>query len=414
MRNCVALSCAMTLAILFGCSDSSTPGTGGVGGDGGTGGNAGTGGVCSAIMNTGCAADEKCAVRFIVDDITTPGTTECMPNGSVAIGGACEFAPDVNDPTTEIDNCMAPAGQGVFCRSGICAEACAAGAPGTCPDRGAQPQWCERLSRTYDDQATPTGVCALQCSPIDKASCATGEGCYLVQFDMESEFACANAAVPDPPPTAGEPCPADAPGGGCFLNGSPPGSTTIALNADLTGSIGVVAPYCVPAATSSDPGVSVGDDPISAANGLNGAMDLAGNPLECVTGNLNAGGTLANGAGVFQCRFFDSAFSNTANLPDNFGFCAGADGNPNGASGWNDSSTWSLQGLVDDIADNGAVDDIDNLCFGCVPLAVFEAALARRAGPAAVHRGIAVWRSQMPELDEAQLRKLEALANSRE
>ena len=80
---------------------------------------------CDPVADTGCSKDEKCAVLITSDDPLLVRTT-CVPEGSVSIGGECEFGNSGEE--TGFDDCEG----GSLCSGGVCVEICTA-SPDSCP-----------------------------------------------------------------------------------------------------------------------------------------------------------------------------------------------------------------------------------------------------------------------------------------
>jgi hypothetical protein len=78
--------------------------------------------ACNPVAQTGCEAGRKCTWQHHTKD---DGRVACVPEGSVAIGGACVFLPP--GETGGYDDCV----RGTYCR-GVCKEICV-DAPDSCP-----------------------------------------------------------------------------------------------------------------------------------------------------------------------------------------------------------------------------------------------------------------------------------------
>ena len=97
------------------------------------------GSSCDPLAQTGCDVGAKCTwTRTIATPADLHGLIECVPDGTVALGGACTWG--ASGTTTGYDNCLdglaclAPADQEMA--TGTCEAICdvlaAAGAPGSC------------------------------------------------------------------------------------------------------------------------------------------------------------------------------------------------------------------------------------------------------------------------------------------
>jgi hypothetical protein len=122
--------------------------------------------TCNPLMQTGCAATEKCT--WIID-ATTPmyvGHIGCVPDGSAAVGGSCMFGAA---GATGYDNCT---------KGGVCSAFGTPGNQGTCKqvcdNQGGAPMCdanhvCVTYSKLFSTGATSpaaAGVCDLACNPL--------------------------------------------------------------------------------------------------------------------------------------------------------------------------------------------------------------------------------------------------------
>ena len=57
-----------------------------------------------SASTSGCEAGEKCATRFLQMEPTALAEIACVPDGTIAVDGACQFGPSGG-------NCSAPAMQ---------------------------------------------------------------------------------------------------------------------------------------------------------------------------------------------------------------------------------------------------------------------------------------------------------------
>jgi len=277
-------------------------------------------------------------------------------NGSVAGGGACV----AREPgPAGFDDCVA----GFDCSGGICTEICSQGPPDTCSLAGTG---CVQFENLFDDVEGDVGLCAPTCNPVTQDCSNTAEACY-VQATIGTST-CAN--VPDPAVGLLQDAPCYGPaGGGCYLNGCDKGHSPI-LNDSPTNATGsVCAFFCNPVNTFTDPPGTL----LGSAIG-----SVAGNDINCTTDLAGASPPRASGPGTvlttqFECRFIQSFYNNTDQVPVDVGMCV------NVQNGWGNCSDFDKAGFIDavnttnmtycDPTMNGGVD----LCPpGCVSNAEFD------------------------------------------
>lgn len=130
-------------------------------------------GACNPIVQTGCGPGERCTWIVVEETPTYIGTTGCVPDGTVAVGGACVSGPPGD--TTGFDDCAA----GLYCMMGECREICGF-APDTCDGES-----CTRFVGVFatGDDDPIAGVCQPTCDPLtqlrgDGTPCPTGQSCY--------------------------------------------------------------------------------------------------------------------------------------------------------------------------------------------------------------------------------------------
>ena len=73
---------------------------------------------CNVVTQTDCAPDEKCALN-----VDAPGAfaySNCVPNGSVPVGGACLYTYGPVGACRGFDNCV----RGASCEHGVCELIC--------------------------------------------------------------------------------------------------------------------------------------------------------------------------------------------------------------------------------------------------------------------------------------------------
>jgi hypothetical protein len=122
-------------------------------------------GECEPLTNAGCAVAEKCSI-LVESESPYSTVVTCVPSGNVQVGGLCGFgAPGPRG----FDNCQ----PGGFCLDGMCTPICALGGAGC---TGAD-QACIAHAGVFEDRGL--GLCTRLCEPLDAASCAPEQGCYL-------------------------------------------------------------------------------------------------------------------------------------------------------------------------------------------------------------------------------------------
>jgi hypothetical protein len=226
-----------------------TGGGGGAGGGNG-GGTSGTSGhdagsdaapaPCDPLMQTTCLSNERCSW---VATSPTAGHAGCLPDGTVAQGGACVAG--AYGEATGFDNCR----RGLACANGQCQPICK-----TSPDSCSAHFVCTNYSSVfYSNGTTVAGVCAPTCNPLKQtrdydgaAACGTPAagspalGCY-----GKSVFTCAKVVYPNNKADA----PAAGPSsGGFYLNGCAPGYLPVLTQIGGTATICVA--LCQPGPTS--------------------------------------------------------------------------------------------------------------------------------------------------------------------
>lgn len=246
-------ACALVLASMAGCS-----GGGGGGGSGGTNPPEPTVFItaCDPIAQTGCSAGKKCAwVRLT----SVVGALGCVPDGTVALDGACRYADGGVASGTGYDDCR----KGLACRVGTdagavgaCAALCSPYTAGSCTP--ADQYACTTYSGLFQTGSEPSvaGLCDPQCDPITQARLSDGaaacgspdpasptRGCYGTFGQGEpSQFTCSGAGPADM--TDREPIPPPA-----YLNSCAPGYAPL-LTAATGNDTAVCIAYCQPADTT--------------------------------------------------------------------------------------------------------------------------------------------------------------------
>jgi hypothetical protein len=227
-------------------------GGGSGGGSGGTAGSKGNDGgtdaaappPCDPLAQTTCLANERCSW---VATSATVGHAVCLPDGTVAQGGAC--AAGAYGEATGFDNCQ----RGLACANGQCQPICK-----TSPDSCGAHFVCTNSSSVfYSNGTSVAGVCAPTCNPLTQArdydgaaacggpaspaSASPALGCF-----GKSVFTCAKVVYPNNKSDAPAAGPAS---GGFFLNGCAPGYLPV-LTA-MTGSTQTICvALCQPGPTS--------------------------------------------------------------------------------------------------------------------------------------------------------------------
>jgi hypothetical protein len=327
---------------------------------------------CNPLTHEGCAADQKCA-WLVVDDDPFLGRTDCVPDGTVAIGETCTEG----DPgeTTGYDDCA----RGGICTSDRCHAVCNYDSDSCC-----QGFACSFYSGMFsDDTADNTGQCDQLCDPVAQDCAFEGEGCYLQL--SSGKATCARPAAGAEELTQGETC---VNGGGlCFLNGCAEG-----YGAFLYAGTGVprdCTAFCSPVDTYIVDPDGDGTGELVAGGDADGAA-----PTDCSEARIGFPG--------HQCRFFQSYFVDQNSeyldyVSDTYGFCA-----PRGRAFGNCkrySEEWFYEEYNQFIEGGGTPEDwyleIEALCdatparcaFGCMKVATKDAlAAAYCAVPANMDR----------------------------
>lgn len=132
----------------------------------------------------GCQTGQRCT--WVTLTATPTGVTTCVPDGTVALGGACtQGTPGL---TTGYDNCAA----GGICISGTCARACSLNDPNSCGT-----DHCVSYSGLFANppEAPATGACVPACDPLTSTPCTSGQGCYLLVSSTTTISVCAGAGT---------------------------------------------------------------------------------------------------------------------------------------------------------------------------------------------------------------------------
>jgi hypothetical protein len=121
-------------------------------------------GNCDPLTQAGCAIAEKCSILVESEDPYL-ATVTCVPGGNIPVGGLCGF---VEPGPWGFDDCL----PGNFCLDGLCTPICALGGAGC---TGAEA--CVAHGGVFEGR--DLGLCTRLCDPLDVASCAPEQGCYL-------------------------------------------------------------------------------------------------------------------------------------------------------------------------------------------------------------------------------------------
>lgn len=283
--------------------------------DGGGGGgiDAGNPGACNILTQTGCDAGQKCAwVRVQVSAATQLGQLACVPDGTVAVDGQCQYG--AQGATTGFDNCQA----GLVCLAssatdmaqGTCRTICdlaEATASAACPTNFA----CGAYSSFFENEGDPmpaAGVCDPTCDPLTQVrlsdsapACGSMDpmmptrGCYgaASQDNTATNFTCTGAGDP----MLRHRSPVTAP---IFLNSCAPGY--VPLLREMTGSMTTVCiAYC---------------DPVNTLMGATVATSQGMSPHSCPDKGATAQSE--------QCRYlwwFEGNQTPISAASDAYGFC---------------------------------------------------------------------------------------------
>jgi hypothetical protein len=271
--------------------------------------------ACNPATQSGCEEGEKCAsIREQSNPVLS--RTACVPEGEQSAGESCTRGPDGPEG---YDDCAA----GLSCLDGTCAAICRTDPSDTCRDSDeafGEGSYCTVFANLFSDT---TGLCVPGCDPADDASCESGYGCYL-----NAERAVASCAAV--PPAAGDLAQnADCygPGSGdCFLNGCSPGHTPLLLNKTENADAALCARYCTPAESYAG-----NESEIEGVFGNCSSVSLA-----------QSGGTSGNSS-AHQCRFVQSFYDNTANMPAQLGMCVPV--LPLSGGTWGDCALFDWSGI---------------------------------------------------------------------
>ena len=253
--------------------------------------------MCNAVTQEGCAAGEKCS-WLVVQEEPFLGRTDCVPDGTAAIGEACTEGEPGEE--TGFDNCAA----GGLCLNEICRTICTVD-PDTCSAEFA----CSSYTNTFtDDPAENMGVCDPTCDPVLQDCEDTTQGCYLQLFNGKAT--CSRVAPGAEALTQGMTCSND--GTRCYLNGCAKGFGGFLFAGDMTPRD--CTAFCSPLEMYL---VDPDGDGMGALNGPQGnAVGMA--PTNCASAVI---GVTAHQCRFFQSYFIDMNFNYLDYIPAEYGFC---------------------------------------------------------------------------------------------
>lgn len=267
--------------------------------------------ACDPVAQDGCEEGEKCAQLLVAAGPPELNRTDCVPDGDVAIGEACEIG--APGDTTGFDDCVA----GSQCVNGVCRPICSS-PPDTCDDGFS----CSFFVDLFDDIMTAdVGVCTQVCDPIRQDCVIEGEGCYLSVFNQEGEATCVGIPEDSVGRQQGDVC-AGLDDESCFVNGCDAGFWAIVPTFIVQPDMGTCARFCQPVDTYIvDPEGDGKGELVKGADadglGIDDDEDPKTPDIECSAAFL--------GVGDQECRYFQGiGFSNQPfdYIPAEYGFCA--------------------------------------------------------------------------------------------
>ena len=233
---------------------------------------------CNPLRQTGCDDGEKCAWVVVQADPFL-GRTDCVPDGTVEVGGECTDGPP--GAATGYDDCTA----GGDCIGGHCKAICTLEANSCCTGFACS----EYASVFNDDDAFNTGVCDELCDPVAQDCSLEGEACYLQLFSGNAT--CSNPAGGADDLTQGDVCAND--GNVCYLNGCAEGYGGFLYAG--AGNPRRCTAFCTPVDTYVVDPDGDGTGSLVAGADADGAA-----PTDCSEARI--------GVPNHQCRFFQSYF----------------------------------------------------------------------------------------------------------
>lgn len=282
----------------------------------------GDGGTCDPYMQTGCGSGEKCAQKVdqLANDAGSPtlSRTACVPDGTVAAGGACDQVGPV-DQGMGYDNCQ----HGLECINNVCVPICT-----TMPDSCGKGQLCGLFTGLFSE-FTNYGVCQPTCDPVAQDCMAAADACYLRFTDGKG--LCAPPGTTATRKIQDQEC--DKISGNYYLNSCAKGyGCTIPKDPANFMGPQVCAFFCNPGNTTDDQGKHIGcGATFSISYAASGADAGVSDGGVSDGGAADAGATppdagappRPNGPGTasFECRYLNSFYSNTGSVPGNVGVC---------------------------------------------------------------------------------------------
>jgi hypothetical protein len=206
---------------------------------------------------------------------------------------------------------------------GVCASICSSSPDDSCREASesfGEGSYCTIFADLFSES---TGLCVPGCDPADDNACAEDFGCYL---NAERGIASC-ASVPPPASELAQNADCYGPASGdCYLNGCAIGHTPLLSNKTESADGVVCARYCTPQESYQG-----NEEGIVGKNGNCSAIALA-----------QSGGTSGN-ASEHQCRFVQSFYDNTDNLPSELGMCVPV--TPLAGGSWGDCSGFDWDGI---------------------------------------------------------------------
>lgn len=297
--------------------------------------------TCDPVLQTGCQAGEKCA-RIVESAAPFLARTTCLPEGQVKAGGGCTTCGTL----PEWDNCEA----GAACVAGLCRTTCTFGTSGSCRDGTEafnEGEYCDFAEEGFGGSV---GFCFPACDPTNDtiqggsavhSTCDANEGCYLNTTSGGST--CQRVPMPATTVTQNQDCHGPATGG-CFRNGCASGFVPMLNNHPVDADGTVCARYCTPVVTHTGAQAS--------AAGANG---------NCETTTLGAIGGTNGETSAHQCRFIETFYSNTDNVPEEVGMCVPVTLEAGGA--WGDCTILNWDGIKSALNGVTPIESFNNLCL---------------------------------------------------
>ncbi len=148
----------------------------------------------SPVGEQGCITGQKCTWVRVQDAPEVLGRLACVPDGSVALDGACVRGP--TGETTGYDDCAA----GGICIGGTCHDIC--GFDGSANAACGADFHCTRYAQLFanNEDDPVAGACTPRCDPITQlrangATCGASRGCYILSSQTDTIATCAAAGT---------------------------------------------------------------------------------------------------------------------------------------------------------------------------------------------------------------------------